>query len=75
MESAVAEDSKSVRRRTPATLPLGIELNDNRYGDGASQGASADQALRSLRCRSSHRLVWVLRSANAAIAGSTARAG
>ena len=26
MESAIAEDSKSFRRRTPATLPLGIEL-------------------------------------------------
>ena len=36
---------------------------------------SADQDLRSIRCRASHRLVCVLRRAHAAIGGSKDRAG
>ena len=56
---------------SPSGPGIGIGQNENRHGDRASQGASADQALRSIRCRSSDRLVWVLRSASVAIAGST----
>jgi len=50
-------------------------VNDDRHREGAAQDASADQALRSIRCRASHRLVWVLRSADAATSSRTDRAG